>query len=73
MRSTLRVESEVVAASAIACTIHVRPIVVGCAHSVSGELAPLAADLLRTESASSSRIEGVTACATALVIATLNG
>ncbi|MGH3518260.1 MAG: Fic family protein [Haloechinothrix sp.] len=36
-----------------------------------GELAPLAAVLLRTESASSSQIEGVTAGATALAIATL--
>jgi Fic family protein len=38
-----------------------------------GELAPLPAVLLRTESASSSQIEGVTAGAKALAIATLNG
>jgi Fic family protein len=37
-----------------------------------GELAPLAGVLLRTESASSSQIEGVTAGAKALAIATLN-
>jgi Fic family protein len=37
-----------------------------------GELAPLAVVLLRTESASSSQIEGVTAGAKALAIATLN-
>lgn len=37
-----------------------------------GELAPLAAVLLRTESASSSQIEGVTAGAKALAIATLD-
>lgn len=38
----------------------------------TGELAPLAAVLLRTESASSSQIEGVTAGAKALAIATLH-
>jgi Fic family protein len=38
-----------------------------------GELSPLAVVLLRTESASSSQIEGVTAGAKALAIATLNG
>lgn len=37
-----------------------------------GELAPLAVVLLRTESASSSQIEGVTAGAKALAVAALN-
>ncbi|HZX02579.1 Fic family protein [Kribbella sp.] len=40
--------------------------------AADGELAPLAVVLLRTESASSSQIEGVTAGAKALAIATLN-
>jgi len=82
MRSTFRVESEVmdfdipsdVAAEAEDALVEISRFDTELSSALpteDGELAPLAAVLLRTESASSSQIEGVTAGATAL--ATLNG